>query len=98
MALGVALTFVLDNAKDAFNLLLSIGAGTGLIYLLRWFWWRINAWSEVSAMIASFGVGARVLRRRAHRARRCFDDRAADDDRHYDGGLARRYVSHAAGR
>jgi Na+/proline symporter len=56
MALGVALTFVLDNAKDAFNLLLSIGAGTGLIYLLRWFWWRINAWSEVSAMIASFGV------------------------------------------
>ncbi len=56
MALGVALTFVLDNAKDAFNLLLSIGAGTGLIYLLRWFWWRINAWSEVSAMIASFGA------------------------------------------
>jgi hypothetical protein len=56
MAIGVALTFVLDNAKDAFNLLLSIGAGTGLIYLLRWFWWRINAWSEVSAMIASFGV------------------------------------------
>jgi Na+/proline symporter len=56
MGLGVALTFVLDNAKDAFNLLLSIGAGTGLIYLLRWFWWRINAWSEVSAMLASFGV------------------------------------------
>jgi Na+/proline symporter len=56
MALGVALTFVLDNAKDAFNLLLSIGAGTGLIYLLRWFWWRINAWSEVSAMLTSFGV------------------------------------------
>jgi hypothetical protein len=46
----------LDNAKDAFNLLLSIGAGTGLIYLLRWFWWRINAWSEVSAMTASFLV------------------------------------------
>ncbi|MGP8100842.1 MAG: sodium:solute symporter family protein [Candidatus Cybelea sp.] len=56
MGLGVALTFVLDNAKDAFNLLLSIGAGTGPIYLLRWFWWRINAWSEVSAMLASFGV------------------------------------------
>ncbi len=56
MVLGVALTFVLDNAKDAFNLLLSIGAGTGLIYLLRWFWWRINAWSEVSAMVASFSV------------------------------------------
>ncbi len=54
MLLGVALTPLLDNAKEAFNLLLSIGAGTGLIYLLRWFWWRINAWSEVSAMASSF--------------------------------------------
>jgi SSS family solute:Na+ symporter len=56
MGLGVLFTFALTNAKDAFNLLLSIGAGTGLIYLLRWFWWRINAWSEVSAMLASFAV------------------------------------------
>ncbi|HVR46227.1 MAG TPA: sodium:solute symporter family protein [Candidatus Binatia bacterium] len=56
MGVGVALTLALDNAKNAFNLLLSIGAGTGLIYLLRWFWWRINAWSEVSAMAASFVV------------------------------------------
>jgi len=58
MGVGVVFTMYLDNAKDAFNLLLSIGAGTGLIYLLRWFWWRINAWSEVSAMIASFVVSA----------------------------------------
>lgn len=56
MVLGVLFTLALDNAHNAFNLLLSIGAGTGLIYLLRWFWWRINAWSEVSAMIASFVV------------------------------------------
>jgi Na+/proline symporter len=56
MVLGVLFTLALDNAKNAFNLLLSIGAGTGLIYLLRWFWWRINAWSEVSAMLASFAV------------------------------------------
>ncbi|HEY6485950.1 MAG TPA: sodium:solute symporter family protein [Candidatus Cybelea sp.] len=56
MALGVVFTLFLDNAKDAFTLLLSIGAGTGLIYLLRWFWWRINAWSEVSAMLCSFVV------------------------------------------
>lgn len=56
MLLGVLFTFALDNAHNAFNLLLSIGAGTGLIYLLRWFWWRINAWSEVSAMLASFAV------------------------------------------
>ncbi len=56
MAAGVAFSLSLDTAKDAFNLLLSIGAGTGLIYLLRWFWWRINAWSEVSAMFSSFVV------------------------------------------
>ena len=34
--------------------MLSIGAGTGLLYLLRWFWWRINAWSEIAAMVSSF--------------------------------------------
>ena len=37
-------------------ILLTIGAGTGLLFLLRWFWWRINAWSEISAMVISFGV------------------------------------------
>jgi Na+/proline symporter len=45
-----ALTF-LNNATQAFNVLLLSGAGTGAIYLLRWFWWRINAWTEVVAMI-----------------------------------------------
>jgi hypothetical protein len=70
MALGVLFTLALDNARNAFNLLLSIGAGTGLIYLLRWFWWRINAWSEVSAMIASFAValGFFVAARLGHAA------------------------------
>ncbi|MDH4063671.1 MAG: Na+:solute symporter, partial [Acidobacteriota bacterium] len=48
------LTLVLDSARTTFNLLLSIGAGTGLLYLLRWFWWRINAWSEIAAMASSF--------------------------------------------
>jgi Na+/proline symporter len=56
MVLAILFTFALATAKDAFNLILSIGAGTGLIYLLRWFWWRINAWSEVSAMISSFVI------------------------------------------
>jgi SSS family solute:Na+ symporter len=46
----------LENALQAFQILLQIGAGTGLIFLLRWFWWRINAWSELSAMIISFVV------------------------------------------
>ena len=53
---GVAFTFVLDDAKQAFTLLLSVGAGTGLLYLLRWFWWRINAWCEIAAMVTSFAM------------------------------------------
>ncbi len=48
------LTYVLDSAKATFDLMLSVGAGTGLIYLLRWFWWRVNAWSEIAAMSSSF--------------------------------------------
>ena len=58
MVLAGGLMFALDTAQQAFHLLLSIGAGTGLIYLLRWFWWRINAWSEISAMISSFVISA----------------------------------------
>ena len=46
----------LENALQAFQILLQIGAGTGLIFLLRWFWWRVNAWSEISGMIVSFVV------------------------------------------
>ena len=46
----------LENALQAFQILLQIGAGTGLVFLLRWFWWRVNAWSEVAAMFVSFAV------------------------------------------
>jgi hypothetical protein len=46
----------LENAKRAFDLMLQIGAGTGLIFILRWFWWRINAASEITAMVVSFLV------------------------------------------
>jgi len=56
MILAIAFTFVLDTAKETFTLILQIGAGTGLIYLLRWYWWRINAWTEVSAMASSFVI------------------------------------------
>jgi len=55
------LTFALDTAKDAFDIILQIGAGTGLLYLLRWFWWRINAWCVVVAMISSFAVSLALL-------------------------------------
>jgi solute:Na+ symporter, SSS family len=54
MLLAALLTYVLDTARSSFELLLTIGAGTGLLYLLRWFWWRINAWSEIAAMATSF--------------------------------------------
>jgi Na+/proline symporter len=50
------LSLVLDSAQDAFEVLISIGAGTGLLYLLRWYWWRINAACEVVAMISSFTI------------------------------------------
>ena len=98
MGVGVALTLVLDNAHNAFNLLLSIGAGTGLIYLLRWFWWRINAWSEVSAMAASFVVSLAFFVACQARPRRRQRRRAADHDRNHDGRVARGHVPHAAGR
>jgi SSS family solute:Na+ symporter len=54
MVLAGSFTLVLHTAQASFNLLLSVGAGTGLLYLLRWFWWRINAWSEIAAMASSF--------------------------------------------
>jgi Na+/proline symporter len=54
MVVAAAFTLVLDSARQAFELLLSVGAGTGLLYLLRWFWWRVNAWSEIAAMLSSF--------------------------------------------
>jgi SSS family solute:Na+ symporter len=56
MVASGATVFLLSTAGEAFQLLLSIGAGTGLIYLLRWFWWRINAWSEIAAMASSFTI------------------------------------------
>ena len=56
-----AFTLALSTASEAFQLLLSVGAGTGLIYLLRWFWWRINAWSEISAMISSFLIAVALF-------------------------------------
>ena len=56
VALAAMVALWLENALQAFQILLQIGAGTGLIFLLRWFWWRINAWSEIAAMVVSFAV------------------------------------------
>ena len=56
MVLSSFLALALSSALSAFEILLQIGAGTGLIFILRWFWWRINAYTEISAMIISFAV------------------------------------------
>jgi Na+/proline symporter len=53
MVFSALLALVLQNALQLFDIILMFGAGTGLIFILRWFWWRINAWSEISAMFVS---------------------------------------------
>ena len=53
MIFSAILALLLQSALQIFDILLTFGAGTGLIFILRWFWWRINAWSEISAMFAS---------------------------------------------
>lgn len=60
-ALAMGTLSLLDTAKSAFDLMLSIGAGTGLLYILRWFWWRVNPWSEIVGMVASFIVAVTLL-------------------------------------
>ena len=51
---SVVVTSQLSTIEQAWKFLIGLGAGTGLVYILRWYWWRINAWSEISAMVASF--------------------------------------------
>ncbi|MFD2185843.1 sodium:solute symporter family protein [Aquimarina celericrescens] len=53
MIISTILALKLTNAKQIFDYIIMFGAGTGLIFILRWFWWRINAWSEISGMFAS---------------------------------------------
>ena len=54
MIFAMLFALALDNAMSAFQILMQIGAGTGLLFILRWFWWRINAFSEIAAMLISF--------------------------------------------
>jgi Na+/proline symporter len=54
MIVTAIFALLLSNALQAFNILLQIGAGTGSLFILRWFWWRVNAYSELAAMIISF--------------------------------------------
>jgi Na+/proline symporter len=56
--LSTIVTWQLSSVEGAWKFLLGIGAGTGLVLILRWYWWRINAWSEISSMLASFAISA----------------------------------------
>ena len=56
MVFAAVLALFLSSAKSAFEILLQIGAGTGSIFILRWFWWRVNAYSEITGMIVSFVI------------------------------------------
>jgi len=60
--LSIVVTWQLSSIEQAWRFLLALGAGTGLVYILRWYWWRINAWSEISAMAVSFVVSITALR------------------------------------
>ena len=60
MVLAGVIALLLSNALQAFHILLQIGAGTGLIFILRWFWWRINAWTEITGMVVSFFIAVYV--------------------------------------
>ncbi len=57
MFFGGAAAFIADDVATIFRLVLAIGTGPGVVLILRWFWWRINAWAELSAMIAGFFIG-----------------------------------------
>jgi Na+/proline symporter len=56
LILSLIVTVFMDQISHAWQFLMMLGAGTGLVYILRWYWWRVNAWSEVSAMAAAFTV------------------------------------------
>ena len=56
LVLSVLATLAMDQVSHAWEFLLMLGAGTGLVYILRWYWWRVNAWSEVSAMASALTV------------------------------------------
>jgi Na+/proline symporter len=56
MVLSVIVTYFMNRITGGWELVLTLGAGTGLVYILRWYWWRINAWSEIAAMSAALVV------------------------------------------
>ena len=94
---SAVVTFYLDSIAGAWKMLLVTGAGTGSVLLLRWYWWRINAWSEVSAMVAAFIASITLQSALAHGFGRSAQFRMDHDyyGEHHDGGVAGGDVPHA---
>ncbi len=59
--LSIIVAWQISSIEQAWKFLIALGAGTGLVYMLRWYWWRINAWSEISAMVVSLAVAIVAL-------------------------------------
>ncbi|MBC8403483.1 MAG: Na+:solute symporter [Candidatus Marinimicrobia bacterium] len=59
MLAGIVVSYFFESVKGGWEFILSLGAGAGLVYMLRWYWWRINAWSEISAMLAAL-IGSTI--------------------------------------
>jgi len=53
LAISLVITFLISSIEGAWKFLLALGAGTGLVLMLRWYWWRINAWSEIVSMVVA---------------------------------------------
>ena len=62
MVAGCCMALIMESALDNFRIMLQIGAGTGLLYILRWYWWRINPYSEIAAMVVSFLVAIGMMK------------------------------------
>ena len=103
VVLSLVATVFMNQISKAWEFLLMIGAGTGLVYILRWYWWRVNAWSEVAAMASALVDVARpaVARVELRRVRpgdtAGLRDDARDDDSRDDGRLAHDHVCHGPG-
>jgi solute:Na+ symporter, SSS family len=61
MCLSIVVTYFMNRITSGWELVLTLGAGTGLVYILRWYWWRINAWSEIAAMSAALVLSLGLL-------------------------------------
>ena len=95
---SAVITHYMDSIAGAWKLLIVTGAGTGAVLILRWYWWRINAWSEVSAMAAAFAVSIVLQTVVPSRQRQPGRVRVhhPDHGRHHDRHLAGRDISHCA--